>query len=633
MYNQIFLSFLIPLFIIFFGKKNLKSINKINLFPFFLIIYLLATKIIFKSSILQLFKNLNIGYSFDVFLIFTIISIFYIVIFFEFKFIFNVSEKTTMFYYFIIFFSIFYFYLEKFYDHNYSTNKTSFLDLNLFFLGFLFLKILISENNLVSKYVNKISKIIIFIIFLNLITQSSFINDLGDFDNGRYINEVSAIFSNRKLHVDFFNFSGVFPSMLYKNFATKSLDSLIDFRIFLRLSLILFSLIIGVLIYKTNNLKNINKSFILLISINFLNPYLTLRAYSKIFTFLIIMIFYFLICNKFSYLKLYFLSFFSTVYFIELPTLSIFIIISILLILIKDFSLKKSLTFFIFLVFNLSIYTLIMKVTLSNILLIPLSLGSNSIPFTFRDMPVIGPLDAHVILLGLLTPKIIDSKDLKLKFLLMSSISFTVYYSHNSDFNHLLFTTILVMTILIIVFSTSRVISEHNNFFIPLIVLLILNPTFQFVQNPNLNLFKISEYSSNSDYDQGNIQISEFIKINTIINSLKVENNSVGVLSPNANISEFLYDLNTPNIISWPEELLFDEKIYILFCDYFNNSNYKIIAAKENHFDYYVTGFENKNVIDSGYSNFKICDFNYDLINFYVFNNNTWLIFQKTIKN
>ena len=155
---------------------------------------------------------------------------------------------------------------------------------------------------------------------------------------------------------------------------------------------------------------------------------------------------------------MYFLSLFSIIYFIELPTLAVFIIISILICLYKDFSMKTSL---IYLIFLASTWLFICKfrsnVSFSEILLVPLSLGNNAIPLTFRNMPFLGPFDAHVIIFCLLIPYIFEKNDKKLKFVLLTGLSFTVYYSHNSDSGHLLFTSMLLMTLLISSFYNSEI--------------------------------------------------------------------------------------------------------------------------------------------------------------------------------
>ena len=83
---------------------------------------------------------------------------------------------------------------------------------------FLLLSALFTKNDKISKNLDLVSKLVFLIIFVNLVTQTGFLNDLGDFDNGRYMNEVSAIFLGSKLHLEFFNFSGVFAPYIFRFF-------------------------------------------------------------------------------------------------------------------------------------------------------------------------------------------------------------------------------------------------------------------------------------------------------------------------------------------------------------------------------------------------------------------------------
>ena len=71
----------------------------------------------------------------------------------------------------------------------------------------------------------------------------------------------------------------------------------------------------------------------------------------------------------------------------------------------------------------MALYLQISNVSFSEILLVPLSLGNNAIPLTFRNMPFLGPFDAHVIIFCLLLPYIFEKNDKKLKFVLLTGLS------------------------------------------------------------------------------------------------------------------------------------------------------------------------------------------------------------------
>ena len=630
MISQILFSLTISFFIIYLGKKRLGSLNKINPLPIFLLAYIFCTKLFLKEIILKIFSIINVGFSFDIFLVISLIFIFYFLFYFKINFSIDVSEKTAVIYYAIIFFLIFFFYFEKFLDHNYSQELTSFLNVNVIFLFVLIIFFTLNNPSKEIIFLENLSKLLIVFLFINLVTQTNFLNDLGDFDNGRYMNEVSAIFVGRQLHLNFFNFSGIFPAFLFSLFNPQGIDSLINYRIYLRISLIVFSLLIAYLVQIKDGSKKIDFVFISSIGIIFLHPLLTLRAYSKIFTFLLILIFYLLLCRKFSYITLYLVSLCSFIYFLELPTLSIFVIISVFICLSKDFSLKKGFTFIFFLILNFIPYLGITKVKLSNVLLVPFSLGNNSIPLTFRDMPLLGPFDGHILLFSLLTPFVFKFKDKRLKFIIMSGLSFTIYYSHNSDSGHLMFTTMLLIISLIILYFKETVYKLKNGLFLLLLVLLILSPGFQFIQNPNFNLLSSEEYSVNIDYDLGNVNLSEFSNLDSRVQRMNINKNNIGILAPNAHIAEFIHELETPNIISWPEELAFDKKIYSQFCDYFQFKDYKFIASKEEQFFWYVPGFESRNVLETGYTSFKICDSKYNLIEAFLINEEkNWILLEK----
>ncbi len=628
MISQVVTSFVLSISLVFIGKKKLNTFNNLNLLPLILLIYLFVSKVVFKDIVLKIFKFLNLGFSFDIFLVFSVISLIYLVIIFEINFLIKAPKKLNTLYYLFLFFVIFFFYLEKFYDHNYSAEKTSFLSVNIYFLTFLLLSALFTKNDKISKNLDLVSKLVFLIIFVNLVTQTGFLNDLGDFDNGRYMNEVSAIFLGSKLHVEFFNFSGVFAPYIFRFFDPTEINFLINFRIFLRISLIVFSLLIGLLLLNKSSSKKIDYFYPFLISIFFLNSHLTLRSFSKIFTFLLILIVYLLFCNKFSYLILYFLSLFSIIYFIELPTLAVFIIISILICLYKDFSVKTSLIYLIFSCFNMALYLQISNVSFSEILLVPLSLGNNAIPLTFRNMPFLGPFDAHVIIFCLLIPYIFEKNDKKLKFVLLTGLSFTVYYSHNSDSGHLLFTSMLLMTLLISSFYNSEIRHKPGSLFLLALGLLTISPSLQILPNVNSNFFSESEYTAEADYDQGNIKLSEFSNLNKFINTLNIDKNNLGVLAPNSHTAEYLFEIKTPDILSWPEELAFDEKIYKKFCDNFIDEGYKTLAVKEYYFHYYVPGFESRDVLITNYQFFKICGVEYQLIDNLEIENENWLLLQ-----
>lgn len=626
MISQIFTSFVLSLAIVFIGKKKLNTFNNLNLLPLILLIYLVFSKIYLKDIILKTLNFFYLGLSFDIFLVFSVISILYFAIVFEIDFLIKTSKKINIFYYIFLFFTIFLFYFHEFYDHNYSNEKTSFLSVNHYFLIFLIIFAIPTKNTKFLKKLDLISKFVFFFIFINLATQTNFLNDLGDFDNGRFMNEVSAIFLRNKLHVDFFNFSGIFGSYLFSLFSPSGINSLVYFRIFLRITLIIFSLLIGFLLLDKSNLKRTDYFFPFLISIFFLNSNLTLRSFSKIFTFLLILIVYLLICNKFSYIALYLLSLLCIVYFIELPTLSIFIFFTILICLYKDFSINKSFIFLIFSFVNLVSYLQIYKIDIQEILLIPLSLGNNAIPLTFRDMPSIGPFDSHILIYCLLIPLIITKKDKKLKFLFMTGISFTVYYSHNSDSGHLMFTTMLLVSLLLYSFYITEVKKISGSLFLVLLGILTLSPSLQILPSLNLNLFNPNEYSSEINYDQGNIKLSEFSNLNNLIIKQNINKNNLGLLSPNSHTAEFLFELKTPDILSWPEELDFDKKIYKKFCENFIRNEYSVLVAKEIYFHYYVLGFEAKDVLATKYKYFKICEIEYKLTKNLKIDNNSWLL-------
>lgn len=628
MISQVVTSFVLSISLVIIGKKKLNTFNNLNLLPLILLIYLFVSKTVFKDIVLKIFKLLNLGFSFDIFLVFSVISLIYLVIIFEINFLFKASKKITTLYYLFLFFVIFFFYLEKFYDHNYSADKTSFLSLNIYFLTFLLLSALFINNDKFSKNLDLVSKIVFLMIFVNLATQTSFLNDLGDYDNGRYMNEVSAIFLKSKLHVDFFNFSGVFAPYVFGFFDPIEINSLINYRIFLRISLIVFSLLIGLLLINKSNSKKIDYFYPLLISIVFLNSYLTIRAFSKIFTFLLILIIYLILCNKFSYLTLYFLSLFSIIYFIELPTLAVFIIISIVICLYKDFSVKTSLIYLTFSCLNMAFYLKIFNVSLLEVLLVPLSLGNNAIPLTFRNMPFIGPFDGHVIIFCLLIPYIFEKKNKKLKFLLLAGLSFTVYYSQNSDSNHLLFTSMLLMTLLLSFFYDSEIRYRPGSLYLLALGILAISPSFQILPSINFNLFNESEYIAEVDYDQGNVKLSEFTNLNKFINISNVDKDNLGVLAPNSHTAEYLFELKTPDILSWPEELAFDEKIYKKFCDNFVLEDYQTLAAKEYYFHYYVPNFESRDVLSTNYQFFKICGVEYQLIDYLQIKDVNWLLLE-----
>ena len=216
MISQVVTSFVLSISLVFIGKKKLNTFNNLNLLPLILLIYLFVSKVVFKDIVLKIFKFLNLGFSFDIFLVFSVISLIYLVIIFEINFLIKAPNKLNTLYYLFLFFVIFFFYLEKFYDHNYSAEKTSFLSVNIYFLTFLLLSALFTKNDKISKNLDLVSKLVFLIIFVNLVTQTGFLNDLGDFDNGRYMNEVSAIFLGSKLHVEFFNFSGVFAPYIFR---------------------------------------------------------------------------------------------------------------------------------------------------------------------------------------------------------------------------------------------------------------------------------------------------------------------------------------------------------------------------------------------------------------------------------
>jgi len=626
--SQILTSFLLSLIIIFIGKKKLNTFNNLNLLPLLLLIYLVFSKIFLKDTILKILKFFNLGFSFDIFLVFSIISILYFIIFFEINLSITSQKKINIFYYLFLFFTIFLFYFYKFFDHNYSNEKTSFLSINLYYLIFLLIFALPTHNTKFLKKLDLISKFVFFFIFINLATQTNFLNDLGDFDNGRFMNEVSAIFLKNKLHVDFFNFSGIFGSYLFRLFSPSGINSLVYFRIFLRITLIIFTLLIGFLLLDKSNFRKTDFFFPFLISIVFLNSNLTLRSFSKIFTFLIILIVYLLLCNRFSYIALYLLSLFCVIYFIELPTLSIFIFFSILICLYKDFSIEKSFIFLIFSFFNLLIYLQIYNVKIQEILLIPLSLGSNVIPLTFRDMPSIGPFDSHILIYCLLIPLIIAKKDKKLKFLFMTGLSFTVYYSHNSDSGHLMFTTMLLISTLFYSFFTTDIKNISGSLFLVLLGILTFSPGLQILPNINLNLFDPSEYSSENNYDQGNINLSEFSNLNNLIIKQNINKKNLGLLAPNSHTAEFLFELKTPDILSWPEELVFDKKIYKKFCENFILNEYSVLLAKEIYFHYYVLEFEAKDVLATKYKYFNICGIEYKLTKNLKIDNKSWLLLE-----
>jgi len=630
--SQVFTSFVLSISLVFIGKKKLNTFNNLNLLPLILLIYLFVSKTVFKDIVLNIFKFLNLGFSFDIFLVFSVISLIYLVIIFEINFLIKAPKKLNTLYYSFLFFVIFFFYLEKFYDHNYSAEKTSFLSVNIYFLTFFLLSALFSKNYKFSKNLDLVSKLVFLFIFINLATQTGFLNDLGDFDNGRYMNEVSAIFLGSKLHVEFFNFSGVFAPYVFRFFDPSAINFLINFRIFLRISLIVFSLLIGLLLLNKSSSKKIDYFYPFLISIFFLNSYLTLRSFSKIFTFLLILIMYLLFCNKFSHLTLYFLSLFSIIYFIELPTLAVFIIISILICLYSDFYLKTSLIYLIFSCINIAFYLQISSVSFSDILLVPLSLGNNAIPLTFRDMPFFGPFDSHILIFCLLIPHIFEKKDKKLKFVLLAGLSFTVYYSNNSDSGHLLFTSMLLLTLLISCFYNSKIRHKPGILFSLALGLLTIGSSLQILPNPNFNFFSKSEYVAEADYNQGNIKLSEFSNLNNFINTLNIDKENFGVLAPNSHIAEYLFGLKTPDILSWPEELAFDEKIYIQFCDNFMREKYKNLAAKEYYFHYYVPGFEGRDVLATNYQFFNICGNEYQLFDNLEIENDKWIFLEAGLK-